>query len=199
MGYCGLLFRQQLNQFAMKIPSNNGKLRLAVLQRVCAGYRVSLFQMLADNKNIEMRLFIGDDLPVSKVRNATDLKSIPHSRLKTWHSSFGARMLTWHRGLIKELDKFSPDVILCEGESHFLGYLQAIVYKYFFNHNVALMHWCFISLPGWRSVGGKGMRSHIKAFFRKFFDAFVVYSSFSKDSLVSLGQSGEKIFVATNV
>ena len=30
---------------------------------------------------------------------------------------------------MERLREFEPDVILCEGESHFLGYLQAIFSK----------------------------------------------------------------------
>lgn len=146
-----------------------------------------------------MTLFIGCDLPESKVRNAPNLVAVNHRQLKTNFIKLGSRVFPWHIGLIRELRKFNPDVILCEGESHFAGYLQAIWYKLFFNRRVALMHWCFISLPGWPTIGGKGLRALLKAFFRRFFDAFVVYSSFSKECLQKLGQPGEKIFVAINV
>jgi glycosyltransferase involved in cell wall biosynthesis len=148
---------------------------------------------------IEVRLFIGDDIPMSKVKNASDLKQIPYRRLKTRFIHLGRHLFPWHSGLVKELQEFNPDVILCEGESHFIGYIQAIIYRLLFNRRVALMHWCFISLPGWPSVGGRGFRARVKAFFRNFFDAFVVYSSFSKECLLKLGQPSEKIFVATNV
>ncbi|TFB10133.1 glycosyltransferase [Candidatus Marinimicrobia bacterium MT.SAG.2] len=142
---------------------------------------------------------IGEDVPNTKIKSGPDLRGINYRKLKTLFLPLNARTLQWHVGLVGELRKFNPDVILCEGESHFVGYLQAIGYKYLFNRRVALMHWCYISLPGWPSIGGKGFRSLIKAFFRRFFDAFVVYSSFSKECLLKLGQPDEKVFVATNV
>ncbi|TFB10135.1 glycosyltransferase [Candidatus Marinimicrobia bacterium MT.SAG.2] len=174
-------------------------IRLAILQRVCTGYRVPLFEQLSETEEVDMTLFIGEDVPNTKIKSGPDLRGINYRKLKTLFLPLNARTLQWHVGLVGELRKFNPDVILCEGESHFVGYLQAIGYKYLFNRRVALMHWCYISLPGWPSIGGKGFRSLIKAFFRRFFDAFVVYSSFSKECLLKLGQPDEKVFVATNV
>ena len=99
---------------------------------------------------------IGEDVPNTKIKSGPDLRGINYRKLKTLFLPLNARTLQWHVGLVGELRKFNPDVILCEGESHFVGYLQAIGYKYLFNRRVALMHWCFISLPGWPSIGGKG-------------------------------------------
>jgi glycosyltransferase involved in cell wall biosynthesis len=90
-------------------------------------------------------------------------------------------------------------VIICEGESHFFGYLQAIFYKIFLRREVKLIHWCFIALPG-EDLSKKRLISSVKSFFRKFFDGFLVYSSYSKKRLLEIGGVPEnKIFVATNV
>lgn len=178
---------------------DNRPLRLAILQRVCPGYRSALFTGLSSEPGLNALLLIGDDIPKSKVKSAPTLEGITHLKLKTRFLHFGTRVLPWHVGLVGELKRFDPDVILCEGESHFLGYLQAIFYKYFHKRRVGLMHWCFISLPGWPSLEGGTYRVWIKRLFRRFFDAFVVYSSFSRDCLVKLGQPREKAFVATNV
>ena len=174
------------------------KLRLAVLQRVCPKYRVALFRQLSEDKEIEAKLFIGADIPQSKVRSATQLESIRHKKLNTVFIKFGRRILPWHTNLIGSLARFKPDVILCEGESHFLGYIQAILYRFFYNRKVALIHWCFISLPG-ESLEKSGVANKIKKHFRQYFDAFLLYSSFSKNSLIKLGVSADKMFVATNV
>ena len=174
-------------------------IRMAIIQRVCTGYRVPLFSQLSARTDIEVTLFIGHDVPRSKVKSSSGLLDIDYRKLNTRFVRLGSRILPWHIGLIAEFRKLKPDVILCEGESHFIGYLQAILYKYFFNRRVALMHWCFISLPGWSAIGGVGFRALIKIFFRRFFDAFVVYSSFSKKCLLKLGQPSDKVFVATNV
>jgi glycosyltransferase involved in cell wall biosynthesis len=173
-------------------------LKLAIFQRICPGYRIELFQKLTKEMGDNFCLFIGDDIPGTKVKNAKDLSGINYVRLKTRFVKLPNRKLPLHTNLISEARKFKPDVILCEGESHFLGYLQAFYYRKFYNKNVALMHWCFISLPG-DPIFKKNFREFIKGFTRKQFDAFVLYSSFSKECLLTIGQPEEKMFVATNV
>ncbi len=180
-----------------KIVNEPNKLRLAVLQRVCPGYRVTLFTRLTSSNEINAKLFIGDSIPNSKVNNAVTLDGIRMAKLKTRFIRFGKRVLPWHVGLIKQLKSFDPDVILCEGESNFLGYLQAIWYKTFIK-KVGLIHWCFISLPG-EPLQKPGIGLIVKRYTRKFFDAFLLYSSFSKTSLLKLGIKENKAFVATNV
>lgn len=182
----------------METSANNKKLRIAILQRVCPNYRIALFSQFSEKQDIDFQLFIGDDIPCSKVKSAIDLSSIKHTKLRTRFLKIGRRVFPWHVNLVDELRRFAPDVILCEGESHFLGYLQAICYKIIFNNDVKLMHWCFISLPG-ESHRLNSLTFKIKSFFRMFFDAFVVYSSYSKQRLIELGHPEEKIFVATNV
>ena len=183
----------------MNLLSNEKPLRLAILQRVCPDYRTPLFSKLTNASDVEAILFIGEDIPNSKVKNSQDLADVKFQKLRTRFITLGTRILPWQVGLVNELRKFRPDIILCEGESHFLGYVQAIYYKCVFSRRTALIHWCFISLPGWSPVGGSGFRALVKRFFRKFFDAFVVYSSYSKECLVKLDQPSEKVFVATNV
>jgi glycosyltransferase involved in cell wall biosynthesis len=182
----------------MDFLSENKNIRLAVLQRVCTNYRAAVFKQLSSKLGDDFMLFIGEDVPDTKVKNSKNLKDINYQKLKTRFIHWGTRILPWHIGLIRALKKFNPDVILCEGESNFLGYVQAILYRKLYKKNVALMHWCFISLPG-EPLEKPNFRSKIKSYFRNHFDAFVLYSSFSKERLKQLGQPNEKIFVATNV
>ena len=174
------------------------KLKLAVLQRVCPSYRVSLFAGLSVSRDLDMTLFIGDDVPKTKVKSAKDLTSVNHRRLNTRFFKVFGRLLVWQGPLISELKKMRPDVILCEAESHFLGYLQAILYKLLVNRKVKLIHWCYIELPGTpdeRSL----FHGSVKRFTRSFFDAFVVYSTFSEKALLKRGVEESRIFPSINV
>lgn len=99
---------------------------------------------------------------------------------------------------MRALKEFEPDVILCEGESHFLGYVTAIAYRALHKRRTGLVHWCFISLPG-KPLIERGFAALIKSHFRRYFDAFLLYSTFSKERLCALGIPEEKAFVATNV
>ena len=103
--------------------------RIAVLQRVCADYRVGLFSALGSVGNVEMRLFIGHDLPGTKVKGVGVCPGVSVTKLETRFIRLGRRILPVHVGLVDELRKFRPTVVLCEGESHFVGYLQAIYYR----------------------------------------------------------------------
>jgi glycosyltransferase involved in cell wall biosynthesis len=157
-----------------------------------------VFRRLSNQLGDDFLLLIGSDLPGSKVRSAEDLSGINVQRLNTRFFSLHGRIIPWHVGLVTALKAYAPDVIVCEGESHFLGYLQAIYYRLVHQRRVALVHWCFITLPG-RNNRRKDIAGRVKEFFRAFFDAHLVYSSFSRSCLLDLGVSAEKIFVATNV
>lgn len=171
--------------------------RLAVLQRVCTSYRLGLFLKLSVVPEIQLRLFIGDDIPNSKVRNISKFDGVDTVQLATSFVKFKRRVLPWNKGLIKALETFQPEVILCEGESNFLNYLQAIWYRRRYP-NTSLIHWSLGGLPGTSKTSGT-ILSRFKYRLQKNFDAFLVYSSFGKEGLIKLGHPAEKIIVATNV
>jgi glycosyltransferase involved in cell wall biosynthesis len=172
-------------------------MRLAILQRVCTSYRLALFQKLSAQPDLQLHLYFGDNLPKSKVRSVRKVSGIEHSKLPTRFFRFRNRTLVDHRGLVPALKDFQPDVIFCEGESHFLAYLQALRYRRR-NKKCALVMWSLIGLPGVKP-GRKGLAGHLKSWSHKQFDAFVVYSSFSRQLLIELGHDPAKVFVATNV
>ena len=126
------------------------RIRFAVLQRVCPAYRIALFSALSRVDGVEVRLFIGDDVPGTLAWSAPNLDGVPVTRLPTRFWRFGRRILPLHVGLVDALRKFGPHVILCEGESHFLGYLQATYYRFRYARDTALLHWCLTVLPGER-------------------------------------------------
>ncbi len=100
------------------------RIRFAVLQRVCPPYRIGLFAALSRAEGVEVRLFIGDDVRGTMARSAPNLDGVPVMRVQTRFVRSGRRILALHVGLVDALRRVAPDVILCEGESHFLCYLQ---------------------------------------------------------------------------
>ena len=103
--------------------------RIAVLQRICASYRVDLFSALGKVENVDFKLFIGRDIPGTKVKGVSGSPGVNAKELETKFVKLGRKIFPIHLGLVRELKKFRPTVVLCEGESHFLGYLQAIYYQ----------------------------------------------------------------------
>src|SRR5688572_12838587 len=86
--------------------------RLAILQRVCPGYRTALFSRLSMDNEWHIKLFIGENIPDSKVNNASNLEGVRFQKLDTRFVKFGHRIFPWHIGLIEQLKAFNPDVIL---------------------------------------------------------------------------------------
>lgn len=172
-------------------------LRLAILQRVCTGYRKRLFQQIGAADDLVVRVFIGEDLPESKVRSTTDLSGLDVEKLPTRFVRLGGRIVCHHRGLTAALERFRPDVVLCEGESNALSYLKAIRYRRRYPA-IGLIHWSLGGLPG-APVDPRRPRSRIKKQLLRSFDTFVTYSSFGKHALRALGVAEERIFPAINV
>jgi glycosyltransferase involved in cell wall biosynthesis len=171
--------------------------RVAVLQRILPGYRLELFRQLSVAAGIELRVFIGDDIPNTKWRSAGDLSGVDVVRLKTRFIRLRSRLMPWHKGLRSELAQFRPDVILTEGESNFLSYLQALWFRRS-HRSVKMMHWGGGGIPGQVnepvSVG-----SRFKLYMQKKFDGMMVYSTFCKNWLVEAGHDEANIAVAVNV
>jgi glycosyltransferase involved in cell wall biosynthesis len=175
----------------------NPPIQVAVLQRILPGYRLELFRRLSASSGIELRVFIGDDIPNTKWRSAGDLSGVDVVRLKTRFIRLRSRLMPWHRGLHKALGEFDPDVIVSEGESNFLSYMQALWYRR--NHrSVKLIHWGGGGIPGQVNAPGS-LGARFKLYMQKKFDAMLVYSTFCKNWLVEAGHSADRISVAVNV
>lgn len=172
-------------------------MRVAVLQRVIPAYRVSLLAAIASADGLDLRCFIGDDLVDSKIRSAADLSSLSVERLRTRWIRIRASDFALHRGLLGALERFAPDVILCEGESHVVGMLAALAYRV--RHpRTALVHWSLGGLPG-EPLRRSGLRGLFRSRLRRAFDGFVSYSSYGKKVLVADGVDPARVRVATNV
>ena len=107
------------------------KNKIVILQRVCPSYRLKTFvkfQKIVSNST----LIIGEDIPNSKVKSGKSLKGLNYIKLPTFHINFFGRIVTFHKNLLSELKKSNPEIIICEAESHIMGYLTAIIYKFFF-------------------------------------------------------------------
>ena len=171
-------------------------LSLAILQRVCTSYRLELFRRLAAREDLRVQVFIGDDLPDSKVRSTSDFGDLDVVKLPTRWMRVGGRVVPWHRGLAGALRDFDPDVILSEGESHFLGFLTAARVRSQ-RAGRRLVHWGLGGLPG--DDPEARLVNRLKRPLQSLADAFLLYSSFGRDVMVRIGHPAEKIVVAVNV
>jgi glycosyltransferase involved in cell wall biosynthesis len=173
-------------------------IRVLILQRVVPEYRVGVFKRISNTGKYFVKLIIGNSIPGQKAKNASDLSGIRMTMLPTVVIKLFGRELFWQKGLLSSLRNERPDVIVCEAESHFLGYVVAIFYKLIFSNNVKLILWCFYVLPGVERERSP-LHKLIKNIARRKFDAFVSYSTYGKEYLVKKGVDPERIVVATNV
>lgn len=173
------------------------KNKIIILQRVCPSYRLETF-IHFQKKCTNSLILIGDDLPNSKVKNTPNLSGLEHIKLRTRHLSFFGRIFTIHHNLLSTLIKNKPEIIICEAESHFLGYLTALLYKFIFNRKVKLGYWCFIGIPG-REYKKYSFVELFKKNIRKLFNHFFLYHSFGKNLLLDSGTNSKNITVITNV
>ena len=65
------------------------RIRFAVLQRVCPAYRIALFAALSRVDGVEVRLFVGDDVPGTMACSAPNLNGVPVTKLQTRFVRFG--------------------------------------------------------------------------------------------------------------
>ena len=172
-------------------------MRVAVLQRVCPSYRVALFEKLTQFPDLRVKVFIGEDFPRSKVKSAQNLGDIDYVKLPTKFFHLLGRTFVWHKGLFSALEEFNPDVVIGEGESHIICFILALYYKRV-HPKTRVIHWSLGGLPG-EIHNRRKIKSFIKFQLQKKADAFVVYSSYGKKYLESMGHDSQKIFVATNV
>lgn len=177
-------------------PPARRPLSLAILQRVCTSYRLELFRRLAARPDLRVRLFIGEDLPESKVRSAPDLSPLDVVRLPTRWLGLGRRVLPVHWGLAAALREFGPDVVLAEGESHLLGFLTAARVRGR-RPDRGLVHWSLGGLPGVDHAGR--LMNRVKLRLQGLADVLLVYSSYGRDVLVAMGHAPEDVVVAVNV
>ncbi len=168
-----------------------------ILQRVIPTYRVNVFRNL-QSINPRILMVIGEDVPNSKVKNAKDLRGINLKKMKTVHFNILGRTLTWHIGLFFFFLRTKPKRIVCEAESHVIGYVTAVFYKLLFDRKVKLGYWCFIRIPG-KEYDSKSLAERFKKYMRGFFDHFFLYHNYGKMGLIELGYEPEKISVVTNV
>ena len=173
--------------------------KVMVLQRLIPSYRINLFNELSQLDNLDVSFLISKQSR-GKARQAkfNKLKSIKYKALESKIFNFLGRDFVFQPNLLKELCNSKPDVIICEAESHFISYMQAIVFKIFFKRDVKLVYWCFIALPG-RRYRKFSFKEIIKNLTRYFFHHFLLYSSFSEKALLLKGIAKNKLTVAVNV
>ena len=173
-------------------------MNIAVLQRFIPAYRLAVFDEIAKLSPYEVKYIIGENVAGVKANNASEVDRVNHIMLKSKGINIFGRILVWHFGLFRTLFRLRPKIVVCEAESHFLGYLTAIFYKVLMFGRPKLILWCFYILPGEETKRSLPSRI-VRRLIRKFFSSFISYGDLGKSFLIDQGVDAARIFVANNV
>lgn len=171
-------------------------MKVHILQRVIANYRVPLFAELSKSDENYYVILYGDDLGNSKVRSSKNLDGVNKFYFTSSFIKILGHCFPWHHGELRYFIRERPDVIICEGDSHIFGYLKALLYKLLFNRNVKLGYWCFLLLPKDKRRS-KRLLFKIRNKIRSYFDFLLLYSSYSVSGVKAIGNI--KYYIAHNV
>lgn len=126
------------------------RIRVAVTYRVCQNWRLPIFRRLSENPLIELRVFHGQDIPGTKLINAEDFNDLDHKELKSYYlklkSSGRQAYALIYPSILDQLNKYKPQVVLCEGGSNIFNNL--LVYWWARRNSASTIWWCLGGIPG---------------------------------------------------
>ena len=178
------------------------KIKVVLIQRICAFYNVPLFQHLASEKDIDLILYYGQPKhrQGSKLRNATNINGFQTKKLFTLHFDIKIKdrifPVIFNPTTIFHLFRDKPHVIICEGESNLLNNIFIILYA-----KLSKTPYIWWGLGRVRSTKPSILRKICHPLIRymlKNAAAILGYSTFAKNFYSSYGVNSDKIFVAYN-
>jgi glycosyltransferase involved in cell wall biosynthesis len=168
--------------------------RIALLTEIPAPFRVPLFNALAAEDGVELRvLFLGDRDPkrpyrVYEEEFRYDWKILPHRDVVV-----RGRWLALARGVRRELDAFDPSVVIVGGWNQ-PAFWQAALWTQ--RRRRALALWIESTERDERS-GARPLEAAKRAFVRRA-RGFIVPGAASREYVSSLGVADDRIVVAPN-
>lgn len=157
------------------------------MQRVCAGYRVPLFDTLAETLPGGLSLYAGDPRPDEMI----DLSQKPQ-KAAFWHAEnvhlfSGKFYLCIQRDVLTWLRQADPQVLIMEANMRYVRSRDAALWMH--RRNRPVIGWGL----GTGRTGGTLLKQHLKLF-----DALITYSSAGKQSYLAAGFPEERIYTACN-
>lgn len=91
-------------------------LRIAILTEIAAPFRIPLFNALAEEAGVELRvLFLAERDPKRPYRVYRDEFRFDHAVLPGREVVRRGRWIVWNRGVLREVRRFDPDVVIVGG------------------------------------------------------------------------------------
>ena len=160
---------------------------IGLIQRVCAGYRVPLFEALADVLPGGLDLFAGDPRPDEMIDASRSPVKARLTHAENVHLFSGKYYFCIQRNVLRWLAETDPQALIMEANMRYLSSPAA----------ADRMHRKDRPVIGWGlgtgSTGGLLLQRHLRMF-----DALITYSSAGKQSYIDAGFPAERIFTACN-
>lgn len=160
---------------------------VGLMQRVCAGYRVPLFDLLAETIPGGLSLYAGDPRPDEMIDQSRKPLKAAFWHARNRHLFSGKFYLCVQTDVLSWLRKTDPEVLIMEANMRYPGSLTAVHWMHRRNRPVI----------GW-GLGTGSTGRVLQSRFLKNFDAMITYSSAGKESYIRAGFSAERIFIACN-
>jgi glycosyltransferase involved in cell wall biosynthesis len=175
------------------------KIRVAVTYRVCQQWRAPVFRRLSNHPDLTTRVLHGEDIPGTKLLNGSDFTGIDHVQLKTYSlkvkSTGRDAYAILYPGVLRELSRFSPDVLLCEGGSNIFNNL--LIFPWASRRKVPIIWWGLGEIPGRKFRGVSRVYRHLSLALMKRCTVFLGYSSRAVEYYDGLGFN-KPVFRAVN-
>ncbi len=160
---------------------------VGLVQRVCAGYRVPLFDILAETLPGGLSLFAGDPRPDEMIDQSRKPDKAQLYHADNLHLFSGKFYLCIQKNILSWLEQTEPKVLIMEANMRYLSSPAA----------ARRMHRKGRPVIGWGlgtgTTGGALLRRHLALF-----DAMITYSSAGRQSYIDAGFPAERIFTACN-
>ena len=173
--------------------------RVAVVYRALPYWRTPLFERLSDSGQLELRVFYGRNVSSAKHTSvdverswASGLRAIP-LRLSVAGESLSLPLFP---GLLFELYRYKPDVIVTEGASNFMNNLVVYLYRRLFG--VKVIWWSLGRLSESRAAGLLLIPRRLLYFGERGADAVLAYSTQGAKYFKSIGYDEHQVTAAIN-
>ena len=158
-----------------------------LMQRVCAGYRVPLFDILDETLPGGLSLYAGDPRPDEMIDQSRKPQKAAFYHARNRHLFSGRFYLCVQQDVLDWLREADPQLLIMEANMRYPS-------------NASAAHWMHSKgrpVIGWGlgtgSTGGLMLKRHLRLF-----DALITYSSAGKQSYMAAGFPEERIFTACN-
>ena len=157
------------------------------MQRVCAGYRVPLFDVLADRLEDGLSLYAGEPRADEMIDRSKRPQTASFWQARNIHLFSGKFYLCIQRDVLAWLRAADPRALIMEANMRYP--MSAAAAGWMHRRKRPVIGWGL----GTGSTGGAFLRRHLSRY-----DALITYSSAGRQSYIRAGFPAERIFTACN-